>query len=209
MTVLADLLTSAKVGASSGSSSSTRTDNQENDLRLNVIPAEQSGADTDSDDTDEEGEDEEEDSCYSNASTLTSMTSLAAIPKGPLPRNAPARFHLMNTDRGEKRLNGKKDDNAGRTNVYPNGIPKPFNPPRRIPTVARLSPRARPAVLVRRRLQRPTIGGDASSSWWEMPLDALLGYPSLPSLGVWDPLYECEDSCENDSANLARDERSI
>ena len=185
-------------------------------------------SDEESQEENEVEDDEDASTYYSNDSTLTSMPSLAVIPKRRLAPNEPAQFHLMHDGKGGKE-DGSNDpaSSSAPPRELPRTLPMTQTLSPRIPTRARLSPVTRPAVLVRRRLQRPTIGGDTTgseannSSWWEMPLDSLLGYPSLPTkTRVWDPLYECDgddnDGDDDDGAStdvnamfFGKDEQSI
>lgn len=158
--------------------------------------------------------DDDETSFYSHASTLTSMPSLAVIPKGSLARYAPAQFHCF--QRGDRKQKTNSDPRnpprapCGKENVVDRRV---------VPPRARRSPIVRPTVAIRRTLQRPTIGNTSTDtnvnnintpSWWEMPLDSLLGYPSLPSsTQVWDPLYEYDDEDDWTAIPVTKEEGSI
>eukprot|EP00977_Amphora_coffeiformis_P026588 scaffold28034_cov183-Amphora_coffeaeformis.AAC.1 len=192
---------------------------------------------TSSSDDDDDDEDDETSSYYSNASTLTSMPSLAVIPKGRMARYAPPQFHSLSGSshqNHENPLNRQQQEPTKSSSKMNKVTSKSQSSPmslyssrsatksRHVPPVsvapltttkssvvapvsptqvrsAPLPPLVRPAVAIRRNPLRPTIGGGSATvntinhrSWWEMPLDSLLGYPSLPSsTRVWDPMmYE-------------------
>lgn len=193
-----------------------------------------SSKDSDEDDSQDEDSQGDESSYWSATSTLTSMPSLAVIPKGRLARYAPTQFHTLyrapstssnsSNESSRKKQQQTKDEasvtrsKSGKSSrvkqeqAQNEALATPVIPPR-----ARLSPIIRPAVAIRRQLERPTVGGPVksrnnvtNSAWWEMPLDAILGYPTLPTTKrAWDPHYEYDGDEDTTTTCRTKEEGSI